>query len=258
MSASAIVCDLDGVVYLGDEGIPGAGDTLASLAEAGHRLLFCTNNSSRTRVAVADKIRRLTGFEVDPESVLSSARAAARLVRGEATSAFVVGGDGIHEALSDEGIERTDDWRRADTVVVGLDVHFDYDRLAGAARAVRNGARLVATNHDATYPTPTGLLPGAGSIVAAVEVAAGCTAEVAGKPHDPMRRLVRERCGEDRVWVVGDRIDTDLAMAFEEGWGSVLVLTGVSGPADAEHEPAPDLVLDSVADLPEALAQRRA
>ncbi|NIQ56034.1 MAG: HAD hydrolase-like protein, partial [Gemmatimonadetes bacterium] len=98
----------------------------------------------------------------------------------------------------------------------------------GAARAVRAGARFVATNHDATYPTPDGLLPGAGSIVAAVEVASEREAEVAGKPHPPMRRLVRERCGGEEIWVVGDRIDTDLAMAFEEGWGTALVLTGVS------------------------------
>lgn len=258
MSLPAIVCDLDGVVYLGDEGIQGAGSALESLAGAGHRLLFCTNNSSRTRADVADKIRRLTGFGADPGSVLSSARAAARLLRGGAGPAFVVGGPGIHEALSDEGIDRTDDWRRAEVVVAGLDVDFDYERLAGAARAVRNGARMVATNHDATFPTPAGLLPGAGSIVAAIETAAGRTAEVAGKPHLPMRRLVRAHCGDGGVWVVGDRVDTDLEMAFAEGWGSVLVLTGVSGREDAGHEPPPDLVIETIADLPEALAQRRA
>lgn len=258
MSGTAIVCDLDGVVYLGDEAVDGAGAALEALAGAGHRLLFCTNNSSRTRAATAEKIRLLTGFAADPEAVLSSARAAARMVRGRARRAFVVGGPGIHEALADEGIDATSDWRRADAVLVGLDVDVDYDRLSGAARAVRDGALLVATNHDATYPTPDGLLPGAGAIVAAVEVAAGRDALVAGKPHDPMRRLVRAACDDDDIWVVGDRIDTDLAMAFEEGWGSVLVLTGVSGPDAADHDPRPDLVLASVAALPEALGHRRA
>lgn len=253
---TAVVCDLDGVVYLGEQAVPGAGEALAALTDAGHRLLFCTNNSSRTRADTAAKIERLSGFPADPDSVLSSARAAGRLLAGSARSAFVVGGAGIHEALADEDIDVTGDWRRADTVVVGLDVDLDYDRLAGAARAVRAGARFVATNHDATYPTPDGLLPGAGSIVAAVEVAAEQEAEVAGKPHPPMRGLVRERCGSEEIWVIGDRVDTDLAMAFEEGWGSALVLTGVSGGASGGR--TPDLVLESLAGLPEALAQRLA
>ena len=117
------------------------------------------------------------------------------------------------------------------------------------------GARFVATNDDATYPTPEGLHPGGGSIVAALERASGRRAEVAGKPHTPMRDLVRELVGEGPVWMVGDKPETDLALGKGEGWTTVLVLSGVTGnDADVPDDLRPDAVLDSIADLPDLLA----
>jgi HAD superfamily hydrolase (TIGR01450 family) len=246
---ATIVCDLDGVVYLGDQEVPGAGTALRSLHEAGFRLLFATNNSSRTRADGAAKITRLTGYETDRSQVVSSATAAGAMLAGTSAPALVVGGPGVIEALTDAGIIITDDPYLAGVVVVGLDVDLTYEKLARATRAVRNGARLVATNLDATYPTPIGLLPGAGSIVAALERATGVTAEAAGKPFPPMRSILAAMADSGPVWMVGDRADTDLAMADLEGWTSVLVLTGVAeGPEGID--PAPHVVLDSLADLP--------
>jgi 4-nitrophenyl phosphatase len=117
--------------------------------------------------------------------------------------------------------------------LVGLDFDLSYDRLTRAANAVRLGARFIATNTDPTYPVADGLLPGGGAMVAAVRVATGVEPEIAGKPHSPMRALLRAK-GIGEAWVIGDRVDTDIAMArAEPDWTSILVLTGVTDP----HEP---------------------
>lgn len=252
--SGTIVCDLDGVVYLDHVEISGSGDALRRLDAAGWRLLFSTNNSWRTRADTAAKIATVSGYPARPDQVVSSATAAAHLLAGAVRSALVVGGAGLLEALGEQGIRVVADWHEADAVVVGLDLDLSYSKLAAATRAVGGGARFVASNNDATLPTPDGLLPGAGSIVAALEKATGRTAEVAGKPHEPMRRLLTERIGEGPVWVVGDRGDTDLALARAGGWEGVLVLTGViRDPAAAE--PAPDLVAESLAGFADHLLQ---
>lgn len=242
------MCDLDGVVYLADTPVEGAAGALAEVDRAGIDLLFVTNNSTRPPDEVAGRIEAITGFPARPDKVLTSAQAAARLLRGMADPALVLGGEGIVVALAAEGLSVTDDPAVAGAVVVGLDRELSYERLRRAVTAVRSGARLVATNHDPTYPTPGGLWPGAGAIVAAVERASGAVAEVAGKPHGPMRALVRERAGSGPVWVVGDRVDTDLAMAAAEGWIGVLVLSGVT--AAPLEGPGVDHVLGSIAGLP--------
>lgn len=248
-----VVFDLDGVIYLGGDKLAGSTEALWGVEEMGYSVLFCTNNSSRRRAATAEKIRRITGYAATSDQVLSSATAAGHLVSGRASRAVVVGGEGIVEALEDAGVAVTTDWREADVVVVGVDFEFGYDRLASAMSAVRAGAWLVATNVDPTYPTPQGLAPGAGAFVAAVERASGVAAEVAGKPEGSMRKLISSRIAGGDVWVVGDRPDTDIAMAAAEGWGSVLVLTGVTtDPADAR--PAPDLVASTVGAVPGLIA----
>ena len=245
VSRGTVVCDLDGVVYVGGDAVPGAGDALRTLERAGFTVLFCTNNSSRTKAETAAKIHATAGFEATPDSVLGSAAAAAALVAGTSRRVFVVGGSGVRAELAEVGVASTDDWRSADTVVVGIDLDLTYDRLASAVLAVRAGARLVATNHDATYPSSEGLKPGAGAIVAAIETATDVRAEVAGKPHEAMRRMVREAATGGPIWVVGDRQDTDLAMADAEGWRSALVLTGVAKGPDPSR-PRPDLVVEDL------------
>ena len=246
-----VVCDLDGVLYLGNEGIPGAGEALAELDRRGYRLVFATNNSTRTPQAVADKVTAATGYRARIDQVVTSAQSAAALLAAERPPALIVGGEGVRAALEAVGIEVVAEWRRAAAVVVGLDTGLTYERLAGAVQAVRAGARFVATNDDVTLPTPEGLLPGAGSIVAAVAAATGIAPLVTGKPHQPMRELIKARLGPGPTRVIGDRDDTDLAMGRAEGWETILVLTGVSRPAYLAD--APDLVLGGIGDLPGVL-----
>lgn len=254
-----LVFDLDGVVYVGNQAIPGARQVLEWATGAGHRVLFVTNNSVRTPQQVIDKIRQVVGFEPDLDQVITSAMAAAALVSDRSSRrCFVVGEAGITEALTERGIGVTTEPSEADHAVVGLTRSLTYDLLAGATTAVRGGATLVATNLDPTFPTPAGLRPGAGSIVAAVETSTGVVAIPAGKPFLPMLRLVEARAEPGPVMVIGDRPDTDLALGKARGWATALCLTGVTDQAeDVPDELAPDVVIDSVADLPAVVDQRR-
>jgi 4-nitrophenyl phosphatase len=238
------VLDLDGVVWLGDRPIPGAAKAVATLRARGERVLFATNNSF---ARLAEQEAKLERFGIPAHGdVLTSAMAAARLVEaGE--RALVCGGPGIAEALEGRGATPVRDGD-ADAVVVGFHRDFDYERLRVAVRAVQRGARLIATNDDATYPTPDGPIPGGGAIVAAVAYASGVRAVVAGKPHAPMADLVREAGGETGT-VVGDRPETDGAFARTLGYRFALVLSGVTHETDLPVEPAPDTVAPSLAAL---------
>ena len=243
----AWVLDLDGVLWLGDQPIYGAADAVARLRSTGQRVVFLTNNSSLT---VGDYLAKLRGMGVpaDEADVITSAQAAASMMMPSST-ALVCAGKGVDEALQRRGV-RTVRSGRADAVVVGWHREFDYDRLTAAYRAVAAGARLIGTNDDATYPMPTGMVPGGGSILAAVSYATGKPAEVAGKPFKAMVALVRERVGRVDV-VVGDRPTTDGALARNLEARFILVLSGVTSQGDLPVEPAPDLVS---ADLAAAVA----
>jgi 4-nitrophenyl phosphatase len=167
--------------------------------------------------------------------------------------AFVVGGDGIRSCLAEARIAVDDsDEDRPDLVVVGWDPTFTYDEMRRATVAVREGARLIATNDDASFPAPDGLWPGAGAILASIETASGVSAEVMGKPHPPMMETVARRLdGAKDIAVVGDRPDTDLAGGATRGWRTILVLSGVTTEAEAARvTPRPDLVIPSLAALP--------
>jgi 4-nitrophenyl phosphatase len=179
-SGGTWVLDLDGVVWLSGRPIPGVDEAVARLRGAGVRVVFATNNSSPTR---AELRRRLDhcGIGATDEDLLRSADVAAGLLE-PGTTALVLGDDGIIEALGNRGVTVVPD-SPADAVVVGWTRRFTFDAVDRAARAVRGGARLIGTNEDATFPTPDGLVPGAGALLAAVATAAETTPEVAGKPH---------------------------------------------------------------------------
>jgi len=154
--------------------------------------------------------------------------------------------------MAEAGIATTPDPERARSVVVGLDLAMTYDTIRRAADAITHGAAFIATNTDATYPVPGGVWPGAGSLVAAIETASGVTPLVVGKPHEPIRALIRGRVGSGPVVVVGDRPETDLALAADTSWRTVLVLTGVTDDPSGVR-PVPSAVLASLSELPDYL-----
>jgi HAD superfamily hydrolase (TIGR01450 family) len=255
----AFLLDLDGVLYRGDEPVPGAVETMAELRDAGRRPVFMTNNSWRTPGQVADKLEGM-GITATAEDVVTSAQATAALVARESgsdgTIAYVLGGEGARSALQEAGIDTVDgEPDRVGFVVVGWDRDLTYERLRTATVLVGRGARLVATNADASYPAPGGeLWPGAGALLAAVETGSGRRATVVGKPHRPLFDLATERAGTRNALVVGDRIETDIAGAAAADLDAALVLTGASTTADlvaADAQPA--LVLDDVRGLLEDL-----
>lgn len=252
----AVLCDLDGVVWLAHQPIPGSVAAIARLREHGHRVLFVTNNSA-TRLEVQEATLEGLGIPAIGD-VLTSAQAAALLLQpGE--RALVCGGEGVVQALERRGVTPCFDGD-ADAVVVGFHRTFDFDGLARAARAVRRGARLIGTNDDATYPTPDGPIPGGGSILAAVQTACGLTAEVAGKPYEPMARLVVAELGAQeatRAVMVGDRPSTDGRFARTLGCAYAHVWSGVTPPGTIVN-PSPDLAAADLAAVAEALVSGHA
>ena len=231
--------------------IPGSVDAVAALRARGHRVLFVTNNSSAT---VADQEEKLALIGIPAHGdVCTSAQAAGSLLRpGERV--LVAGGPGVCEAVEAVGavvVARSDDGRQnsggeeidldIETVIVGYHDTFDYWSMSRAATAVRHGARLIGTNDDATYPTPTGPIPGGGAILAAIATASGVQPRIAGKPYRPMGDYVREVLGMkdlSTLWMVGDRDSTDGAFARSINARYALVLSGVStGPAIGESPP---------------------
>lgn len=238
------VLDLDGVVWLGGEVVPGAADAVACLRAAGEAVVFVTNNAS---ARVADQEAKLAGFGIDaPGAVITAAQAGASLLHpGERV--FVVGGPGLREEVADRGC-RSVAGPECDVVITGLDRELTYEKLRIATLAIRGGARWILTNDDTTFPTPHGLEPGAGSTGAALRASTGVEPVVAGKPHQPMAGLVRDRLGPDGI-VVGDRPDTDGAFAGALGYRFGLVLTGVTGRDDLPVDPVPDVVADDLLSL---------
>ena len=238
------VFDLDGVVWLAGEAIPGSAAAVQRLREGGHRVAFVTNNSTPTVNEYVERLGR-AGIAVEPKELATSSQAAATLVEPGSRVAFV-GGEGVEEALTARGVDLVEVDDDPVAVVVGRSLRLDFAELAAAARSVRDGARFVATNTDATFPTPHGPEPGAGALVAYLQVGSGRTAEVAGKPEAAMADLVRERYGAPDV-VVGDRAETDGAFATRIGAPFALVLTGVTRRSDLPVSPAPAVIADDLA-----------
>ncbi len=248
-----VLCDLDGVIWLAHQPIPGSVEAIAALRAAGHRVLFVTNNSA-ARVEAQEASLLEIGIPAAGD-VLTSASAAALLIEpGERV--LVCGGEGVVQAVVGRGAVVVEhDAEHADVVVVGFHRTFDYDEMLHASRAVRNGARLVGTNDDATYPTPEGPIPGGGAILASIVTASGRTPIVAGKPHEPMAALVRTTVGDaaSRLAVmVGDRPETDGLMASTLGCRYAHVESGVTAPG-VRVVPVPDLTAPDLARVAKVL-----
>ena len=242
-----ILCDLDGVVWLSHEPIAGSVEAIAALRAVGHRVLFVTNNSY-AKVAQQEETLKSIGIPATGDVLTSSGAAATLLKRGQRV--LVAGGPGVVEAVEQIGAivaGRTDDDSspdaqlktdaNIDAVIVGFHGTFDFESMRRASAAVRSGAVLIGTNDDATYPTSTGLIPGGGSILAAIATASGVAPIVAGKPFAPMGELVRRTLGVNDLsscWMVGDRYSTDGAFAKTIGARFALVTSGIVDRVGAE------------------------
>ena len=230
--------DLDGVVYVGPDPIPGVPQALQKARECGMRLAFVTNNASRAPETVAAHLEDL-GIPASPSDVVTSSQAAATVIverLGPGSSVLVTGSAALRDAIESAGLKpvsSADD--RPDAVVQGFSADLCYADLVEATLAVRAGALWVATNVDSTLPSPRGLLPGNGSLVAVVAAAAGTRPLVAGKPELPLHAEAVRRAEASRPLVVGDRLDTDIEGANAADTDSLLVLTGVTSASDLVH-----------------------
>jgi 4-nitrophenyl phosphatase len=234
MGFDAVLFDLDGTLYRGETVIPHAVETVRELVQLGVRVGYVTNNSTKTRVQFAQKLQAL-GFPAEPEQTFGTAYGVARYARSIGVrSVYAVGEEGLVDTLTEHGIHVCDGADRVDAVIVGLDREFHYRRLRAAMAHILAGAQYVATNADTTYPLEGGqLIPGAGSIVAAVTAASGVTPHVIGKPNPDLINLAMQSLGVKpaRTLVVGDRMDTDIEAGQRAGCPVHLVLTGVTPTA---------------------------
>jgi glycerol-1-phosphatase len=251
----SLAFDLDGTIYLENEVLPAAPDTLRAVRELGVKVAFVTNNAMRPAAAVVSKLTGL-GIKATVEEVLTSSQATVTLLGGEAAlrgkGVLVVGGAGLREAMAGAGARLLEPaaWREAEIVTAGLDPDLTYDKARAAVLAVAAGARFVGSNPDASLPTPEGPWPGAGAVLAFLSTASGRRPEIAGKPARAMFEAIAAVLGPGPRMMVGDRVDTDLAGARALGWATALVLTGVTRLDQLlDAEIVPDYLLADVGGL---------
>ncbi len=237
--------DLDGVVYVGADAVPGAADHIAAARAGGMRCAFITNNASRPPDDVAEHLIEL-GVPAKAEDVVTSAQAACRLLLerlGAGARVALLGGPGLEVALREAGLTPvTVDNNAAQALVSGYGPDVLWRDVMRAAVRVRDGVWWVASNTDYTIPTAYGVAPGHGMLVQSLSSFSGVAPVVAGKPSRPLLDETVRRVGGDRPLMVGDRLDTDIAGATNAGVDAQLVLTGVTGltdlvAADPEERP---------------------
>jgi len=252
-----LIIDMDGVLYRNRTPLEGARELLDFLKSSGIPYVLLTNNSTLTAADYKEKLLGM-GMDVPEDRIVTSGMVAVNYMKNhlEEGPVFVIGGRGLVREVERLGWsivslkEARRKWREVRHVMVGLDPSLTYDKLKYAVLAIRNGATFIGTNPDTTYPAEDGLYPGAGSIIAAVKAATEVEPIVVGKPNEPAYEMVKGRLGADELWMVGDRLDTDVLFAKRFGMKTVMVLTGVSTLEDVkESEIKPDLVVPSVREL---------
>ena len=248
---TSVLMDMDGVLVHEEHPIPGADEFLKALTEAGYRFLVLTNNSIYTPRDLSARLAR-AGLDVPAEHIWTSALATAKFLHGQRPggSAYVIGEAGLTTALHEVGYILTD--REPDYVVLGETRTYSFARITGAIRLIREGARFIATNPDPTGPSPSGVLPGTGSVAALITTATGARPYFVGKPNPLMMRSALraiEAHSESSV-MIGDRMDTDVVAGLEAGMETILVLSGITGEHEVDSFPyRPRRVVGSVADL---------
>jgi NagD protein len=243
--------DMDGVLVREEHAIPGADRFLAQLQADAVPFLVLTNNSIYTRRDLSARLRA-SGLEVPEHAIWTSALATAKFLADQRPggSAFVIGEAGLTTALHGAGYTLTD--RDPDYVVLGETRTYSFERIARAIRLVAGGARFIATNPDATGPSPEGPLPATGSVAALISRATGVEPYYVGKPNPLMMRSALNAIDahSESSAMIGDRMDTDVVSGLEAGMETILVLTGLTTREDAERYPyRPSRIVDSIADL---------
>lgn len=251
-----LILDMDGVVWQTTNPLGDLPSIFSEIDRRGWRVILATNNATRTPDQYLDK---LTRFEVslEPWQVINSAQAAAHYLKErhpQGGMVFVVGESGLIETLDRQGFHNN--YEGALAVVAALDRAVTYEKLRRATLLIRQGIPFIGTNPDRTFPTPEGQIPGAGSILAALEAATDVEPIIIGKPQPYMYKIALERLGTSpaETLVVGDRLETDIAGAQNAGCPCALVLSGVSTlEAARAWEPAVDLIADDLGSLLESL-----
>jgi 4-nitrophenyl phosphatase len=254
-AAKGFVFDMDGVLYRGDHQLPGVVDLINALVIRDIPYMLATNNSMATPAMYVAKLARM-GIETEPEHILTSATATRIYLDqhlSEEAAVFVVGMPPLRDQLFNDSKKFfADGDSDIEAVVVGLDLDFSYAKLKKANSAIRAGASFIATNADATLPTEEGLVPGAGSIIAAIQTASGVKPVMIGKPEPTTLHMSAKTMGLDPTdcVMIGDRLDTDILAGARAGMLTALVLTGVSTREDiAKSDVLPDLVFSDLTAL---------
>lgn len=243
--------DMDGVLVHENTPIPGASELLEHWRAAGVPFLVLTNNPIFTPRDLSARLRA-SGLDVPEERIWTSAQATAEFLRSQhpGGTAFVIGEAGLTTALHEADYIMTE--TRPDYVVIGETRQYSFEAITKAIRFIRDGARFIATNPDATGPTPWGVVPATGAFTALITKATGKEPYVVGKPNPMMFRSALNRIGahSETTGMIGDRMDTDVVAGIEAGLHTVLVRTGIADDAEIARYPfRPDEILDSVADL---------
>ncbi len=246
-----VLFDMDGVIYVGTQLLPGVQQMFDYLESTGRKWLCVTNNASKTPAQFVEKLTDM-GVRARPEQILGSAEAAAGWLAEQIRDqgwpqgkVIIVGQDGLKAALNQHHFEMTTNPAEATYAIAGINFNLTYEELANVALAIRNGARFIGTNSDPSYPSERGLLPGAGSILALLATATGVEPTVIGKPNSGMYDQAIRRLGltADEVMMVGDRYDTDISGALKMKLATTGVLTGVSTRNDFESAPVPPHII---------------
>ncbi|MHC1783552.1 MAG: HAD-IIA family hydrolase [Anaerolineaceae bacterium] len=245
-----LIIDMDGVLYLGDHPMPRLREFFAFLRERPIPFILATNNSTRTPQEYADKLAGM-GVTVSPDEILVSGQATARFLAREyptGTRVHVFGMSALKQAMTDEGFILADE--EVQLVVASIDRTITYEKLKRATLLIRGGARFIATNLDPTYPSEEGLIPGTGSMIAALATASGTKPTAIGKPEPTMYQLAMEQMGArpKTTAAIGDRVDTDILGGKRAGLLTICVLSGSSTRAEAEAVET-DLIFDDISHL---------
>ena len=251
-SRKGFLCDMDGVIYKGNQLLPGVTEFVTWLYRENKEFLFLTNSSARTPRELQQKLGRM-GLEVDESHFYTSALATAKFLSHQSPgcSAYVIGEPGLFNALHDAKITFND--VDPDYVIIGETINYNYSLICKAMNHVLNGAKLIGTNTDLTGPSESGILPACRALVAPIELTTGKSAYYVGKPNPLMMRTGLQILGihSGETAMIGDRMDTDIVAGIESGLDTVLVLSGVTTSCEIEQYPyRPRLVLDGVGMIP--------